>query len=850
MVTIRDAFQAFKAHAQSRRVIPLCVPLALSALVVLAAPCPSAEALTPAGDGWFWQNPLPQGNRLEDVTMIDTKLGWAVGRGDTALQTTNGGLTWEARDVGANETLAGVSFVSADVGWITSWGPFVFATVDGGQQWRELHLPVPAGASPWPEAIDFVDDRHGWVAGSIDAFGPGVIYSTIDAGLTWSVSTDDSWPQLTAVDFADRLHGCAVGTYGAVLRTVDGGRTWNSRTLDSDVLLESVRFADARHGWVAGSGGTLFRTTDGGRNWHRVHVPLMPYLTGLSFSDKNHGWAVGYEATGELYRGVVLRTFDGGKTWTVQTRALPDSLHAVSSAGPTRAVAVGDAGLVARTIDGLTWARSSTGLISDISDVAVADADNAWAVGGDIYGKRGFVLRTSDGGGSWRQLPIEGARSSATPGLVSICCFGHDNVWAVGAQGVVYRSRDGGESWLRRQVVPAKDCTLTDVCFVDASMGWATGYREPEDQAIILRTTDGGQTWSSYAPPGAELLSKIDFTDRLHGWTAGSGGEFGESVLLRTMDGGATWTRLSGEWRRRGGNIGPLDFIDAFQGWFVDWDTVWHTIDGGLTWQKAQLSESQTISDLAFTDADHGWAVGTGILETQDGGQTWRTLAVRLYFGADLTTVACVDRQHVWAGGGGGAILFTSSEPVTVDDADNWWHGRDVTVALRASAAAGAAIARTEYALDGAAGWTAGTSVSIVAPQDHSADGRHTVRYRSIDTAGRVETTRACGVVIDTRGPSTSVTRAVSARRGASATIRYRVVDALCPSATTTIRIVRAGGRSVVTRYLGLRPTNRTLVWRFRCNLAPGTYRIEVRAVDLAGNEQAMMTVRRLRVVQ
>jgi hypothetical protein len=30
--------------------------------------------------GWFWQNPLPQGNTLNSVKFINLSVGWAVGR--------------------------------------------------------------------------------------------------------------------------------------------------------------------------------------------------------------------------------------------------------------------------------------------------------------------------------------------------------------------------------------------------------------------------------------------------------------------------------------------------------------------------------------------------------------------------------------------------------------------------------------------------------------------------------------------------------------------------------------------------------------------------------------------------
>jgi len=49
---------------------------------------------TNAQEGWFWQNPLPQGNNLNSIHFIDSNIGWAVGHTGTVLKTTNGGTDW------------------------------------------------------------------------------------------------------------------------------------------------------------------------------------------------------------------------------------------------------------------------------------------------------------------------------------------------------------------------------------------------------------------------------------------------------------------------------------------------------------------------------------------------------------------------------------------------------------------------------------------------------------------------------------------------------------------------------------------------------------------------------------
>ena len=46
-----------------------------------------------AQDGWFWQNPLPQGNDLSSVHFVDEYVGWAIGKFGTIIRTTDGGQT-------------------------------------------------------------------------------------------------------------------------------------------------------------------------------------------------------------------------------------------------------------------------------------------------------------------------------------------------------------------------------------------------------------------------------------------------------------------------------------------------------------------------------------------------------------------------------------------------------------------------------------------------------------------------------------------------------------------------------------------------------------------------------------
>ena len=57
--------------------------------------------------GWFWQNPLPQGNDLYSVYFANENEGWAIGKFGTIIKTTNGGQTWVIQPSGMTVWFSG-----------------------------------------------------------------------------------------------------------------------------------------------------------------------------------------------------------------------------------------------------------------------------------------------------------------------------------------------------------------------------------------------------------------------------------------------------------------------------------------------------------------------------------------------------------------------------------------------------------------------------------------------------------------------------------------------------------------------------------------------------------------------
>src|SRR5262245_28863733 len=84
-----------------------------------------------------------------------------------------------------------------------------------------------------------------------------------------------------------------------------------------------------------------------------------------------------------------------------------------------------------------------------------------------------------------------------------------------------------------------------------------------------------------------------------------------------------------------------VQFLNKNEGWAAGDDgVVWHTIDGGQTWERQPTGVRGSLRALFFRDPMEGWAVGREelpgggsngvVLGTRDGGVTWRRMAVNL----------------------------------------------------------------------------------------------------------------------------------------------------------------------------------------------------------------------------
>lgn len=220
----------------------------------------------------------------------------------------------------------------------------------------------------------------------------------------------------------------------------------------------------------------------------------------------------------------MLGSRDGGRTWALEMLPGAPDLNALWARSGELA-AVGSRGELARSLDGgTTWKLSHTGTTEPLRGIALAPAgQESWAVG-----HRGTVLRSRDNGASWELVP-----PPSTQDLLALYEHPDDGrLWLVGDQQSFFL-KEPGDGWSVRGTVLSD---LYQVRFVDAEarVAFAVG-----DDGTILKSTDGGRSWSERPSNTSARLRDVAFTaDGKEGVAVGDGG-----AVISTRTFGEGWTR-------------------------------------------------------------------------------------------------------------------------------------------------------------------------------------------------------------------------------------------------------------------------------------------------------------------
>ncbi len=197
-----------------------------------------------------------------------------------------------------------------------------------------------------------------------------VVFST--DGTTWTTKTSGTVADLYAVTTPGTGAIVAVGAAGTTIFSADG-TTWKAATSATSKNLYAATYGVGRYVAV-GAGGTIVTSTDGA-TWQAVAANTSNDLRAVTLGVFLNTTGTGATATTTTTNvfvalgaaGTVLTSSDG-LTWTLRSPMSVNTMNAVAFSG--QFVAVGNASSIYTSADGVTWQAQVSGSVNDLTALA------------------------------------------------------------------------------------------------------------------------------------------------------------------------------------------------------------------------------------------------------------------------------------------------------------------------------------------------------------------------------------------------------------------------------------------------------------------------------------------------
>lgn len=249
--------------------------------------------------------------------------------------------------------------------------------------WRQLHRHNGQPRGPNGLGANFsAVQRQGPV---IYAMSPQQSMRSVDGGATWT----DLPRQQNGVGIALGNDGLVLtgGFGGRIYRSTDAGKIWKEIQTADDALIVRIEL-DGQLGVAVGR--SILVTTDGGASWRRVKAPKVNYY-GVAVRGQTIVVAGG--------AGLVVRSEDGGKTWTEQWLPTQALLTGAAFANDSVVVIATSEGPLLRSTDaGRNWSTIERPSRAWLRGIAFGPDGEGLAVG--YWGE---AIRSTDSGATWRR---------------------------------------------------------------------------------------------------------------------------------------------------------------------------------------------------------------------------------------------------------------------------------------------------------------------------------------------------------------------------------------------------------------------------------------------------------------
>jgi photosystem II stability/assembly factor-like uncharacterized protein len=325
------------------------------------------------------------------------------------------------------------------------------------------------------------------------------------------------------------------------------------------------------------------------------------------------------------------------------------------------------------------WIKQNLDTTASLRGLSVVNEKVVWA-----SGTGGTVIRTIDGGKTWKVMTVPGAEKLD---FRDVEAFDANTSYILsignGESSRIYKTVDGGKTWTldfkntnEKAFFDAMACTDRSSCFA---------MSDPVDGYFLIISTQNNQPWSTWPNHPPDQGNGCEMPPAIPGEAAFAAS--GTSILILTrrpntmlviwVSGGSSARVFRGGWGSECYSWRPVDtpfvhgsastgifsitMFDLTHGVIVGGnyekpdqakDNLAFTGDGGRTWTLAEGLTGYR-SAVTYVDKKTIIAVGTnGSDITRDGGKTWNV------FGKEnLNAVQAKGRRAVWAVGPKGLVV-------------------------------------------------------------------------------------------------------------------------------------------------------------------------------------------------
>lgn len=500
--------------------------------------------------------------------------------------------------------------------------------------------------------------------------------------------------------------------------------------------------------------------------WFNVSSGITTNLNAIDFIDYYTGYAVGDS-------GVILKKTSN--SWsTPQNSGVTVNLHGVDIVYSSTAFVVGAGGTILKTTSGgASWVQQTSGATVDLNAVkfVVGNANIGYAVG-----KSGTILKTTNGGAAWIALT-----SGTTNDLYDIGISPESSsvVWAAGKNGTVLYSDNAGSTWTKQTFLSGTGLDVKAIEVLSSNTALALIYTTYSRG--IVRTTNGGTSWSEVYNAGFNTLSEIDLASNGSlGFAVGNNG-----TILKTSDSGVNWAVSSNSQTSSLYDVAAMNdrsLAVGAEGAVLEYDETLPTAPGNLTKTTSDGDNTPAFqwSGSADPSGYSGSYSGSGVVKYEyaiDGGNyvnnglaLTATLSNALSNGPHVVQARAVDA--VGNVGNSASLTFlinviTDFTPpsgnVVINGGASATNSASVNLSLSCSDNVSCSLMQisTDGILDAESFGLYTTTKAITLSGD---DGAKTVKIKFKDGADNVSAEYSDDIILDTFAPSVGLITPASAQ--------------------------------------------------------------------------------------